>query len=196
MRYFNPAFILLILSLCIPCSLWAAQASPEIDIPAGGASLPGPDTFSSPEEAAAATDRQPFVYVGSANIDWTPLHDDIRHHRIAAVRAAVAANPAVVNTPNAVKGWTPIYVAAMWGRMDALRILVDVPGADLEVRSKRGGTALLAAAWWGRTEAVQFLVERGASTSIQNLAGDTVLSIARRRCPDVVPWLTQRGITE
>jgi ankyrin repeat protein len=38
-------------------------------------------------------------------------------------------------------GWTPLHLAARWGRIDAMRVLVDEGHADVNIKTSDGRTA-------------------------------------------------------
>ena len=68
------------------------------------------------------------------------------------------ANPNAVNKD----GWTPLHVAAAWGRTEAMRALVAV-GADPNAVSKYGWTPLHQACYEGHTKATRALLDASAN---------------------------------
>ncbi|KAF1922508.1 ankyrin [Didymella exigua CBS 183.55] len=57
---------------------------------------------------------------------------------------------------------TPLTVAAQYGHLDAVQMLLDEPSTEIALRGKSGRSALLFAAANGHLEIVDVLVERGA----------------------------------
>lgn len=57
---------------------------------------------------------------------------------------------------------TPLYVAAVWGDLEAARLLLDA-GAEVNARNEDGQTALHWAASEGDRAMATLLIERGAS---------------------------------
>jgi uncharacterized protein len=70
-----------------------------------------------------------------------------------------------------------IYEAALRGRVDSLRELIDA-GADVNVQNENGYTPLMAAAHDGRLECIKLLIERGADVNRQDESGFTALTNA------------------
>lgn len=184
MRLFTLAILVLFTQLC------------ALEVPSHGGSLKATQTFTSTASAAKATDSEPFTYVTFDAIDFSTLQRAIHGSDLTKVRTLVDANPGEVNARNDVKGWSAIYEAARCGQLEILTYLCDTSNADIDITSKRGGTPAMAAAWFDKPECVKYLVEAGCSTSISNLADDTLYTIAKRRCSSVVPWLEAQGITE
>lgn len=71
-------------------------------------------------------------------------------------------------------GYTPLMNAAMLGRLDVVKALIDA-GADIQKRGQFGYTALHAAAQSGHLDVVQALVKFGASVNCKNDDGDIPL---------------------
>jgi|CXWL01.1.fsa_nt_gi ankyrin repeat protein len=70
------------------------------------------------------------------------------------------------------EGNTPLKVAAVWGDVRALQLLLDA-GAGIDDRNEHGFTALHHAAAQGYAAAVRLLLERGADAAIRNDDGLT-----------------------
>jgi len=77
-------------------------------------------------------------------------------------------------------GYTPLMNAAMLGRVDIVKALIDA-GADIQKKGQFGYTALHAAAQNGHLEVVQTLVKYGASVNCKNDDGDIPLILGKIR---------------
>ena len=73
-------------------------------------------------------------------------------------------------------GSTPLILAAIFGKNEVARILIDA-GADLELRNSKGSTALHQACFFCRPEIVEMLLVAGADPSQTNNDGRTPLEI-------------------
>ena len=71
-------------------------------------------------------------------------------------------------------GWTPLHLAAYWGRTEAAKALIGA-GADLRASNSIGQTPLHYAAHWGHTEAAKALIGAGADLEAKNTYGRTSL---------------------
>ena len=91
------------------------------------------------------------------------------------------AHGAGVNEQYPQSGSVPLSVAALHGRLDITRYLIE-HGAEVSAANRDGNTPLHTAAFLGRTEMVKLLIDKGASVTKRN---------HRRESPaDVVsgPW--------
>jgi ankyrin repeat protein len=75
-------------------------------------------------------------------------------------------------------GYTPLMNAAMLGRVDIVKALIDA-GADIQKKGQFGYTALHAAAQNGHLDVVQALVKYGASVNCKNDDGDIPLILGK-----------------
>ena len=76
-------------------------------------------------------------------------------------------------------GWPPLHLAAHYGHLPVVKLLVE-RGADLEAVSHNsiGNTALAAASFGNRFDVVRYLLGRGASLDARNRNGKTALDRA------------------
>ena len=97
--------------------------------------------------------------------------------RGAALDAALG-NPGVVNS-YAYDGWTPLHLAAFFGRREAAERLLAA-GAALSARSTNSmrNTPLHAAVAGGRTDVALLLIQRGAEVNAADSGRHTPLHIA------------------
>ncbi len=90
-------------------------------------------------------------------------------------------------------GWTPLHLAAHYGHLPLVRLLVE-RGADVEAVSRNsiGNTPLSAAAFGSRFDVVNYLVDRGAQIDAPNRHGKTALDRARETGRRNMAQLLQR----
>lgn len=115
----------------------------------------------------------PFLSDGS-----TPLLYCLNNHRLRIAEILLTTPPTTgspssstsataeidVTTPDDL-GWTPLHVAALKGYDALLRLMLDRPGADIELRNGTQSTPLHCAAAHGWDACVRLLLERGADGS-------------------------------
>lgn len=97
--------------------------------------------------------------------------------------------------PNlAVAGFTPAMWAAVQGKSDILKLLVE-RNANINARQKgEGTTALLWASTTGYKDVVDYLLDQGADPNVPDVRGYTPLSWAKRRGDsDIVKSLVKSG---
>ena len=96
----------------------------------------------------------------------------------AEVETLLAANRALL-TETSPDGWTPLHLAAHFGREHAVRSLLN-KGADVNARSSNAldNTPLHAAAAGGSLAVNRLLVERGANVNARQHGGWTPLHAA------------------
>jgi peptidoglycan/LPS O-acetylase OafA/YrhL len=81
-----------------------------------------------------------------------------------------------VNAPDPTLGLTPLGYAALFGRDEIVRLLLD-QGADANRRHQDGGTPLHGAAFLGRVQIVRDLLQAGADPQVRNERGETALDL-------------------
>ncbi|CAH0721353.1 unnamed protein product, partial [Brenthis ino] len=86
---------------------------------------------------------------------------------------------------------TPLWCAAVAGRLSVLRALADA-GADLDAGSDSGSTPVRSACFMTHLDVVRFLVERGADLHRANHNGGTCLINSVQSAP-LCAYLLQRG---
>ncbi len=77
-----------------------------------------------------------------------------------------------INERDPFGGSSPLISAAVFGKPDAARILIDA-GADINFQNNDGATPLHTAAFFCRTEIVEMLLRKGADKTIRNNFGAT-----------------------
>jgi hypothetical protein len=101
-----------------------------------------------------------------------------------------------VNASETIQGRTPLLWAAVSGRTDLVKLLLD-HGADVNVRESLGGTTVLicaTASERGDLALVNLLLEKGAALDATDGHGDSALDWARRRgSRQIVQVLERKG---
>jgi len=82
------------------------------------------------------------------------------------------AHGAGVNEPDPKTGSVPLSIAALHGRLDIARYLLE-HGADVSAANRDGNTPLHTAAFLGRTEMLKLLIDKGASVTRRNRRGES-----------------------
>ena len=164
----------------------------------------------SPAEAAAANASGETALMAALYRGHQDLAADIADALIAANRPldvfaaaalgrvdsldAALTRSGAVNT-YAYDGWTPLHLAAFFGRLDAAERLIAA-GAALNSASTNSmrNTPLHAAVAGGRTDVALLLIERGADVSVPDSGQHTPLHIAAENGnAPVVKALLARG---
>jgi ankyrin repeat protein len=96
----------------------------------------------------------------------------------AQLESLLAANRSLVSTLST-DGWTPLHLAAYFGKLEAVRLLLN-KGAQVNARStnQMQNMPLHAAAAGSHHEAVKILLEHGASVNARQHGGWTPLHAA------------------
>jgi surface polysaccharide O-acyltransferase-like enzyme len=87
------------------------------------------------------------------------------------------ANGAAIDGRGGKLNATPLQLAAMAGRAEAIELLIR-RGADINAGDRDGSTPLHGAAFLGHEKAVHSLVENGANVNAANVRGETPLGTA------------------
>jgi ankyrin repeat protein len=97
---------------------------------------------------------------------------------MAALEAALVANPAAVNA-FAYDGWTPLHLAAFFGRQPAAeRLLAAGAGLSTLSRNALHNTPLHAAVAGGHVDVSLLLIDAGADVNVADAGGHTPFHIA------------------
>jgi ankyrin repeat protein len=104
------------------------------------------------------------------------LHNAAAVDDVVTIRRLVAEG-ADVNEQGAAEGVRPLHVAAQYGHVDAVQVLVEI-GADLEAPAVDGVRPLHMAAHQGHVSAVKTLVQLGADKEASTANGFTPLLTA------------------
>ena len=140
--------------------------------------------------AAAAA----LVAARSLADDRADLSLAIRQRNLAAVRAIVDKNPALVKSADD-SGFTPLHIAATAGRVDIIEYLLG-RGADLEARTAGGQTPLFQTVPLASQQAFAYLLKKGANLNARDNQGKTILQFALAwRRPAMVDLILQRGFS-
>ncbi len=113
---------------------------------------------------------------------------------LGALERGLAADPAALGA-FAADGWTPLHLAAFFGRTDAARLLIE-RGARVETvsRNPSAHTPLHVAAARGHRDVAELLLARGAAASAPAGGGWTPLHLAAGAGhADVAALLIARG---
>lgn len=97
---------------------------------------------------------------------------------VSALETLLAGNRSLL-TEQSSDGWTPLHLAAFFGKTDAARLLLN-KGAEVNARSTNSmaNTPLHAAAAGRSTEVAKLLIDHGASVNARQHGGWTPLHAA------------------
>ncbi len=101
----------------------------------------------------------------------TDIHTAVVTDNLEAVKQHIEAGTDL-NTPDPFGGSSPLISAAVFGKTEAAKILIEA-GADLDFQNNDGSTALHTASFFCRPEIVKMLLDKGADKSIKNKYGAT-----------------------
>lgn len=108
--------------------------------------------------------------------------------RTVAAALEEGANPNARGCDN----WPAVMLAAWFGYVDILKILVGA-GADINATGgNKGGTVLLIAAQRGFVEMVEFALQNGARKDVTDADGDTTKSAAEKMGHECVVKLLEK----
>ena len=99
------------------------------------------------------------------------IHTAVVSGNIEALKQHIAAGTDI-NEKDPFGGSSPLISAAVFGKPDAAKILIDA-GADVNFQNNDGSTALHTAAFFCRPEIVKMLLAKGADKNIKNKFGAT-----------------------
>ena len=114
----------------------------------------------------------------------TPLHSIVIYEEPELCRLLCERGDVDVDKGNKYIGNTAIHEAASNGRMECMRILLDVGKADIDALSLYLWTALHSAALHCNLEAAALLIERGAKVNLVDRYGGTPLDLAHQTNQD------------
>jgi len=125
--------------------------------------------------------------------DFENLLEQAELGNLESVQAALALLPALANRMNS-DGWTLLMRAALEGRLEVTRFLLD-SGASLLLRHTKGWNALTFACGRNNREVVKLLLDRGADPNARfSLTTATALGRSSfRNLFDISKLLIQRG---
>jgi ankyrin repeat protein len=111
-----------------------------------------------------------------AQIGCTPLHRAAEQGHIEVVKY-LQQNGADVNFQDRGKGWTPILLGTLHGRLDVCKFLLGC-GASVKTLNRYGESCLHMAAQPGHLELVKLMLENGADATLQQAYGRTAFDYA------------------
>lgn len=147
-----------------------------------------------------------LVFVQTVGYGATTWAQDIFHATIrgddAAVTKLLARNPRLVHSRERSKGLTPLHVAAAYGRLRIVQMLLK-HGADANAKDNMGSTPLFYAVGRNQTAVAQYLLTHGAKADVaveQRVDGVStgktitpLLLAVRQANPQMVHLLLQHG---
>lgn len=132
---------------------------------------------------------------GKVSAGQKALDREVRqyHGDVGVVRRLLAKDPSLVNVVLDREGYTPLHVAALYGRVAIARAPIKA-GADLDRRSRYGGTPLHTAACAGQSKVGKVLLDAGADPMAKDRDGRTPLEDAKLSgTEELVKLLRARG---
>lgn len=86
-----------------------------------------------------------------------------------------------------------LFKAAKTGDTAQLKVLLDKPGVDINVKDEEGNTALILAANFGDVQSTRLLLAHGAAVNVKNSVGNTALHRACTHSDTLVRLLLEHG---
>jgi hypothetical protein len=110
-------------------------------------------------------------------MSFEEIREAIIENKIKDVEDLIEAHPGIVNIQNESRE-SPLYMAAYFGHLDIVELLVE-KGAHINHKDAKGGwTALSIAAIRGNNHVVEYLIIEGANLNEKTLHGDTALMLS------------------
>ncbi len=128
----------------------------------------------------------------------TPVHDAILRNDLAAIRALISSNPALLTAEDPGSGGSPLRIAALLGNVPIIELLIE-SGANINATDSTGETPLHAAAgnegYPDTKDAILFLLSHGANINATNTKNgvNPLHRVAARAKPEIVSLLISRG---
>lgn len=104
-----------------------------------------------------------------------PLHESAKRGNLQILEECLSNKVSVNSLDKA--GCTALHWAAHGGHTECVRILLSVPGVQIDVVNKLGDTPLHESAWKGHGDIVRMLLAAGADKSVKNKDGKTALEL-------------------
>ncbi len=121
----------------------------------------------------------------------TDIHTAVWKNDIEAVKQHIAAK-SDLNIKEAMGGSTPLISAALFGRIEIAKLLIDA-GANLNIQNNDGSTALITAAFFCRPDIVQMLLAKNADKTIKNKYSQTAYESVLPAFKDAKPAYDMLG---
>lgn len=124
----------------------------------------------------------------------TALYWAIRYEFPETVRVLLMKGKANPNTKRKLGLVAPIIIAAAYGNVEIMSLLLQHPDIDMNVRIRGGEMAVHHAAREGCAQVLDMLIKRGANCNEQDEIGDTPLLLAAKNGHvDIVQELIKKG---
>uniref|UniRef100_A0A1E1XCT4 Osteoclast-stimulating factor 1 n=1 Tax=Amblyomma aureolatum TaxID=187763 RepID=A0A1E1XCT4_9ACAR len=105
-----------------------------------------------------------------------PLHESAKRGNLQFLEECLSNKVSANSLDKA--GCTALHWAAHGGHAECARILLSIPGVQIDVQNKLGDTPLHSGAWKGHSDIVRMLLNAGANKSVKNKEGRTPLELA------------------
>ncbi|KAH7964931.1 hypothetical protein HPB49_002576 [Dermacentor silvarum] len=105
-----------------------------------------------------------------------PLHESAKRGNLQFLEECLSNKVSVNSLDKA--GCTALHWAAHGGHEECARILLSIPGVQVDVQNKLGDTPLHSSAWKGHSDIVRLLLAAGANKNVKNKEGRTPLELA------------------